>query len=118
MNRRQKKKMFKKKYGVNPPKGWGGKEQRAHLLRGTQIAFEELEKTKIEINFSAVDFTERMTMAFRKVGECITKIAKTLTPIMGVIMEEEERKEQFGSDADAAVYVAKVLSERRKRNGR
>lgn len=123
MNRRQKKKRFKRIYGFNPPKGPDGKfiyniRMGIDLAEGknstevpTPEQVKEAEETMrknlehVQVNLECVVDALRngMSMAADALGKAFMRVAEAMKPV-----KPEQQQE-------SCVVVAKALTERRKK---
>jgi len=124
MNRRQKKKQYKKLYGHNPPKGADGRYM-FHVQYGCDLAAgqdhtgcytpEQIEVLKAyklkpeDIKRIADGFRE----AFAYAAQAVSDFAAASRAFAGVA--EQYRKPVIGQAEESPVVVARSLTERRKK---
>lgn len=115
MNRRQKKKRYKKLFGRNPPKDWNGKFgiTRVKYVKGgivpvsivpdmtEKISIEEMQKQIANVSMACSTFGA----AIEQVARAARKVFEALAERFSVVKEKP----------DPCVTVAKALSERRKK---
>lgn len=123
MNRRQKKKRFKKMYGFNPPKGPDGKLM-YNIRIGIDLAEkkditqtltieqlktaedklqENMERVQVNLKFLADALRNGISMAADAIGTAFKQVAKSIKPV------------QITQQQDSCVVVAIALTERRKK---
>lgn len=116
MNRRQKKKRYKKLFGRNPPRDWNGKPgtikvkyARGGLLMPVGTVTEETEKINIE---KMQEQIASLSLVCSKFGESIEQVARACRKAFEALAEKFTVVKE---KPDPCVTVAKALSERRKK---
>lgn len=128
MNRRQRKKRYKKLYGHNPPKGADGRYM-FHVQYGIDLAAgqdnsrhytpEQIEALKVH-NLTPEDI-ERLANSLREAFACVAQTMSDFAAAVSRVfanMAELYRKPAIEQMEEPPVVVARNLTERRKKCGR
>lgn len=109
MNRRQKKKQYKKIHGYNPPKEWQVVTGGTALKNGDLVISEESVEKIVEIMCEGFDaFKEALTRTLGALGNLFLSVADGLR-------EDNTGQQLLIEQQEPEVVLAMVLAERRKR---
>lgn len=108
MNRRQKKKRYKKLYGHNPPKGADGRymfhaPEQIEALKAYNLTPEDIQRI-------ADGFREAFAYAAQAISDFAAAVSRSFADL-----EEQYRKPVIEQAEEPPVVVARSLTERRKK---
>lgn len=114
MNRRQKKKRYKKIFGRNPPRDWNGKlgNIKVKYAKGGIVPVSTVPEVKEKISIDEMqEQIDQVSIVCSKFGTAIEQVARAARKAFEALAEKFSVKKE---KPEPCVVVAKALTERRK----